>query len=137
MNDDGIIPSLKFMLTKNFELEILLNPQTYLDIFYQQSPCESIRLSFFHFFVPKRFLNSSIFFLISSLYSFNSQLQTKRKDFYWNPHRNSQSLVRIYNYRISNIPYTSLSSITETNYSARRLNGILQSFIKRATRVDL
>jgi len=62
MNDDGIIPSLKFMLTKNFELEILLNPQTYLDIFYQQSPCESIRLSFFHFFVPKRFLNSSIFF---------------------------------------------------------------------------
>jgi hypothetical protein len=75
--------------------------------------------------------------LISSLYSFNSQLQTKRKDFYWNPHRNSQSLVRIYNYRISNIPYTSLSSITETNYSARRLNGILQSFIKRATRVDL
>ena len=52
MNDDGIVPSLKFMLTKNFELEILLNSQNYLDIFYPQSSCESIRLSFFHFFVP-------------------------------------------------------------------------------------
>ncbi|KAI8535935.1 hypothetical protein RHMOL_Rhmol10G0214400 [Rhododendron molle] len=43
----------------------------------------------------------SIFFLISSLYSFNSQLQTRRKDFYWNPHLNSQldiTLVHIYNY---------------------------------------
>jgi len=58
---------------------------------YRQSFCESIRLSFIRFFVPNHELNSSIFFWISSVYSFNSQSQRGRKDFYWNSRQNLYS----------------------------------------------